>query len=199
LHSFSACFAKPRAESLGQRFKAAKIISMKKSDINPLPEYFERYINQVVETDLDPAFKQSVRSLEMLDASLLAKLDGKKYAPDKFTVKDIFQHLIDWERIFCFRALLFARGEGTASQAIDENLLAAKMNANRRTIAELIDELKIVRLSSGAMFAGFDDEMLMRSGMNWKYEMSVLAMGFTILGHQKHHLKIIEEKYLPLV
>lgn len=172
---------------------------MKKSDINPLPEYFERYINQVVETDLDPAFKQSVRSLEMLDASLLAKLDGKKYAPDKFTVKDIFQHLIDWERIFCFRALLFARGEGTASQAIDENLLAAKMNANRRTIAELIDELKIVRLSSGAMFAGFDDEMLMRSGMNWKYEMSVLAMGFTILGHQKHHLKIIEEKYLPLV
>ena len=172
---------------------------MKKSDINPMPEYFERYINQVDETELETAFKRSVQSHEMLDKSLLAKLDDKKYASDKFTVKDIFQHLIDWERIFCFRALLFARGEGTASQAIDENLLATKMNANRRRIDSLVDELKTVRASTDAMFAGFDDEMLIRTGMNWKYEMSVLAMGFTILGHQKHHLKIIEEKYLPLV
>ena len=164
-----------------------------------MPEYFERYINQVDEHELVSAFARSIQSLEMLDKSLLAKLDDKKYAPDKFTVKDIFQHLIDWERIFCFRALLFARGEGTDTQAIDENFLASKMNANRRTIGELIDELKTVRLSSGAMFGGFDDEMLMRTGMNWKYEMSVLAMGFTIFGHQKHHLKIIEEKYLPLV
>jgi hypothetical protein len=172
---------------------------MKKSDINPMPEYFERYINQVDEQELSTAFEQSIRKLEALDKSLLAMLDGKKYAPDKFTVKDIFQHLIDWERIFCFRALLFARGETAAPQPIDENLLAAKMNANQRTIGALVDELKIVRLSSGAMFSGFDDEMLVRTGMNWKYEMSVLAMGFTILGHQTHHLKIIEEKYLPLV
>lgn len=172
---------------------------MKKPAINPMPECFERYINLVDEQELTSAFDRSAQGLEALDKILLAHLDGKKYAPDKFTVKDIFQHLIEWERIFCFRALLFARGEGTATQAIDENLLAAKMNANRRTIAELIDELKTVRLSSGAMFGGFDVEMLMRTGMNWKYEMSVLAMGFTILGHQKHHLKIIKEKYLPLI
>jgi hypothetical protein len=172
---------------------------MKKSDINPMPEYFERYIKLVDEQELLIAFDQSVHKLEMLDKSLLAKLKDKKYAPDKFTVQDIFQHLIDWERILSFRTLLFARGDAEAAQPIDENLLAAKMSANRRTIDSLIDELKIVRASTGAMFASFNDEMLMRKGMNWKYEMPVLAMGYTIIGHQTHHLKIIEEKYLPLI
>lgn len=163
-----------------------------------MSEYFERYINTVDNTELPAAFDQSVRQLEALDKSLLASLDDKKYTPDKFTVKDIFQHLIDWERILSFRALLFARGEAAVSQEIDENLLAAKMNANRRTMDDLIEEIKIVRLSTKAMFASFDDEILMNIGTNWKYEMSVLAMGFTIVGHQNHHLKIVEEKYLPL-
>lgn len=116
--------------------KAVKITSMQKSDINPMPEYFERYINQVDEVDLGRAFEHSVQKLDVLDKSLLARLDDKKYAPDKFTVKDIFQHLIDWERILSFRTLLFARSDGAFSPAIDENILATKMKANRRTIGK---------------------------------------------------------------
>lgn len=172
---------------------------MKKSDINPMPTYFDRYINLVETIDLSQAFDDSIRQLDTLDKSRLAKLDGKRYAPDKWTVKEIFQHLIDWERILSCRALLFARCEGAISQNIDENLLAANMNAEQRAIVELIDELKTARAASEAMFESFDDEMLLKTGINWKYEISVLAMGFTIVGHQTHHLKIIEEKYLPLV
>jgi hypothetical protein len=61
----------------------------------------------------------------------------------------------------------------------------------------LITELKAVRASSKAMFDSFDEEMLLAKGINWKYEISVLAMGFALLGHQFHHLKIIEENYYP--
>lgn len=172
---------------------------MKKSDINPMPEYFDRYINQVEAVELPQAFIQSEQQLQQLDKSLLAKLDGKRYAHDKWTVKGIFQHLIDWERISSYRALLFARGEDLPSQNVDENLLAANMNAERRAIEELIDEMKIVRAATEAMFKSFDDEMLLKQGVNWKSEMSVLAMGFTIVGHQAHHLKIVEEKYYPLL
>ncbi len=82
---------------------------------------------------------------------------------------------------------------------MDENLLAANLNADRRTIDSLIDEIKNVRAASKAMFESFDDEMLLNRGTNWKYEMSALAMGFTIIGHQIHHFKIIEEKYYPLL
>jgi len=168
---------------------------MKKSDINPMPEYFDRYINPVADVELSQAFDDSIAQLSKLDKDLLAKLDGKKYAPDKWTVKEIFQHIIDFERILSFRTLLFARREGSIPQSVDEKLLGANMCADKRAVDNLIDELKIVRASTKAMFESFDDRILQATGTNWKYEISVLAMGFSIIGHQIHHLKIIEEKY----
>jgi len=172
---------------------------MKRSDIITMPEYFEKYINLVDDLELSQAFDESVKQLGQLDKNLLSKLDGKRYAPDKWTTKETIQHVIDWERILSFRALLFARKEGSIPQGVDGDLLAANMNADQRTIGDLIDELKITRLSTKALFESFDDETLQNTGTNWKYEISVLAMGFTIIGHQIHHLKIIEEKYHPLI
>jgi DinB family protein len=172
---------------------------MKKSHIKMMPEYFEKYINQVDDIELSQAFDDSARQLETLDRILLAKLEGKQYAPDKWTVKETLQHIIDWERILSSRALLFARREGSIPQNIDGDLLAANMNADQRAINSLIDELKITRLSTKAMFESFDNMTMQNTGINWKHEISVLAMGYTIIGHQIHHLKIIEEKYYPLL
>ncbi|MEO8071747.1 MAG: DinB family protein [Acidobacteriota bacterium] len=172
---------------------------MKKSDINPMPEYFERYIKTVDDVELPQAFDLSIRQLEILDKSLLASIADKKYAADKWTIKEIFQHIIDWERILAQRTLLYARCEGSTSQSIDENLLAENMNAERRDFDSLIDELIITRLSTKAMFESFDDRAMLKTGMSWKYEISVLAMGFTIVGHQKHHVQIVEDKYYPLI
>lgn len=172
---------------------------MKRSDINPMPEYFERYINQVADVELSQAFDDSIKQLDKLDRNLLMQLDGKRYAPDKWTIKETIQHVIDWERILSFRTLLFARKEGSVPQGVDGNLLAANMDAERRSIESLIDELKSLRASTKAMFEGFGEEMLRHTGINWQYEISVLAMGFTIIGHQAHHLRIIEEKYYPLL
>ena len=172
---------------------------MKKSDINPIPEYFDRYINRVETVELRQAFVRSGQQIEQLDKNLLVEFDGKRYAPGKWTVKETFQHLIDWERILSYRALLYARNKGAASQDVDGELFAANMNADRRTIDELIDELQNVRASTKAMFESFDDEILLNTGICWKYDVSVLAMGFIIIGHQIHHLKIIEDKYFPLI
>ncbi len=172
---------------------------MKKSDINPMPEYYERYINLVADVELAQAFDDSIVQLKNLDRNLLTKIDDRKYADDKWTVKEIIQHLIDWERILSFRTLLFARREGSIPQGIDQDRLAENMNAERRTIDELVDEYLLVRTATKSLFESFDDETLNNKGTNWKYELSVLAMGFTIIGHQINHLKIIEEKYYPLI
>lgn len=171
---------------------------MKKSDIKEMPEYFDRYINQTANVELSKAFDDGIEYLNNLDQNLLEKIGDKRYAPDKWTAKEVIQHVIDWERILTFRALLFARKEDSVPQGIEENLLAQNMKTEKRTVENLIEELKIVRLSTKAMFESFDDETLQNIGVNWKHEISVLAMGFAIAGHQNHHFGIIEERYFPL-
>lgn len=172
---------------------------MKKSDVKSKPGYFDRYTNLVEDVEITQAFDDSIKQLDDLDKATLEKLDGKIYAPGKWTVKGHFQHVADFERILSYRTLLFARREGSIPQGIEQDVLAANMNADERTIDSIIGELKAVRLSTKAMFAGFDDEILRTTGTNWKYEMSVLEMGFAMLGHQIHHLRVIEEKYFPLL
>lgn len=172
---------------------------MKKSDIKPMPEYFDHYINLSDDVELLQAFDKSFEQLENLDIEKLKKLGGKIYAPDKWTVKTIIQHLTDFERILCYRTLLFARKDKNIRQGIDENFIAKTAKADERNIEEIINELKTVRLASRALFANFDEEMLLNTGLNWKYEVSVLAMGFNIVGHQIHHFNIIEDGYFPLL
>jgi hypothetical protein len=171
---------------------------MKKSDINPMPEYFERYINLVGDIELSEAFDESLKQIEGLDLDKLKKINGKIYAPDKWTVNTIIQHIIDFERILSYRALVFARRAGITPQSIDEQLLADNSNADRRNVTEVVEDLRIARLATAAMFESFDEEMLKTNGIIWKYEMPVLAMGFNIIGHQLHHFKVIEDKYFPL-
>lgn len=161
-----------------------------------MPEYFDRYINLVDDIELLEAFDKSIADIDALNVNAMSQLNGVRYAPDKWTVKENLQHAIDWERILSYRALLFARREGSEQSGIDENTLAAGMHANDRTIPELLTELKAVRLSTKALYEGFSDEMMAAMGKCWVYDMSVLALGFTMIGHVKHHLNIVDEKYL---
>lgn len=158
-----------------------------------MPDYFDRYINLVADVELSEAFDDSIRQLNELDAKFLEKISGEKSATDKWTAKTILQHVIDFERILSYRALLFARRENSIPQSIDQDRLAANMNAEKRTIEALIAELKAVRLSTKAMFDSFDDAALQSTGTNWKYEISVLALGCAMIGHQIHHLEIIKK------
>jgi hypothetical protein len=172
---------------------------MKSSDIILMPEYFDRYINLVADIELNQAFDESLAQIENFDIKRLKQVGDKAYAPDKWTAKGLVQHVLDFERIFTYRALLFARREGSPTQGVDEKLLGANMKAERRIVEDLMQELKIVRLATKSLFDSFDNEMLQATGINWKFEISVLAMGFTIVGHNIYHFKKIEEQYFPLI
>jgi len=172
---------------------------MKKSDIKIMPDYFEKYINQVDDIELDDAFQDNIDQLTTIDIANLQLLGEKTYAPGKWTIRDIFQHIIDTERVMAYRALRYARRDGVVPQGYDENLFAANANAQHRPLADILEELKQLHQSSRLMFRSFDAETLHATGINWKREMSVLAMGFLLTGHLIHHLKIIQEKYLPLL
>jgi hypothetical protein len=172
---------------------------MKRSQIDPMPKYYDHYINLVADVELSDAFDRSIRQLNELNRDQLTKLDGQTYAPGKWTVKEILQHVIDFERILSYRSLLFARGVGSNPQDIDQHELARNSLAEARTIDALIEELKALRLATKELYESFDDHTLLNTGISWKYETPVLAMGFMMIGHQIHHLKVIEEKYFPLL
>ena len=169
---------------------------MKKSRINQSPCYFDKYLNCVADSELAEAFTQSQAELANLDLAKFNAVGERVYAAGKWTIKDIFQHLIDAERILAYRALRIGRNDKTQLSGFDEALLAAHVNTGKRSLASLVDELKIARSSTALLFASFDDEALQRFAIISGNQMSALAYGFTIIGHQKYHLKIIEERYL---
>lgn len=119
-----------------------------------------------------------------------------RYAEEKWTIKDIIQHIIDAERIFTYRALRFARNDKTDLPGFEENIYAVEANANKRSIMDLLTELSAVRHSTLLLFKTFTDEQLMLSGTANGNSMTVRAIGFVIIGHQNHHQKVFKERYL---
>lgn len=172
---------------------------MKKSDLPFAPSYYDTYIGKVEDIDLNDALDQSLAELESLDFETLQRLGDQVYAPGKWTVRDIIQHLTDGERVFAYRALRFARNDKTALPGFDENLFAENTGANNLPLEQVLEELRLVRLSTIALFRSFDEVALRRTGTMSGTELPVLAVGFIIVGHQKHHFGILRERYFPLV
>ena len=162
-----------------------------------MPGYYDRYINLVPDVELSQGFDDSIRQLTNLDRTALGRIADKSYAPGKWTIKDIIQHMTDGERIMTYRALMFARRDPTAP-GFDQEEFAANASANRRTFDDLLDELISVRRATKAMYESFTDDMLRARGKSWEYEVSVLDLGFIILGHQIHHMNVIAERYSSL-
>ncbi len=173
---------------------------MKKSDIKKMPEYFDRYINMTDDVTYMQALEISLQELENAPIEKWNALGEKVYAPAKWTVKDILQHYIDTERVFTYRITAYARGDQQKMLSFDEDLYAQNAEANKRTIEDLLAELILVRKGYIAMYKSFSPEMLMKTGFGFNgNEIEVLAMAFMIAGHQRWHMKVLEERYYPLL
>jgi hypothetical protein len=169
---------------------------MSKPIAGDYPEYFGKYINQVAEEDLAEAFKSQFPKLDIFLRSIDETDAEYAYAPGKWTLKELLQHVIDTERIFNYRALCIARKETVSLPPFDENLYAENSDANSRSWKRLSNELINVRRSTEDLFNSFSEEMLQRKGLANNNSISVLSLGFITIGHVAHHIKIAEEKYL---
>jgi hypothetical protein len=108
----------------------------------------------------------------------------------------MLQHIIDAERIFCYRALCFARKDTTPLPGFDENTYAANSKSENRKWKSLVNEFMVVRWSTENLFSSFDAEQLESGGTSGGKSNYVMAIGFIIAGHANHHMKVIEERYL---
>lgn len=164
---------------------------------NEYASFYSSYISQVSdEFSMLEELEISVHRLRNFVQNIPMDKYDYQYAEGKWTIKDILQHLIDCERIFNYRALRFARKDQTPLPGFDEDEFANFAEGSKRSIRDLLTELAIVRESTLCLFRTFSDEVLLRKGMASGNEMSVRALGFIIVGHQNHHQRIFEERYL---
>lgn len=119
-----------------------------------------------------------------------------RYVEGKWTIKDIIQHVIDTERIFAYRALRISRNDTTPLPGFEENDYVENTKANERGIQDLLAEFSAVRYATLFLFKSFSEEQLKRMGTASGTAISVRAIGFIIIGHQKHHQNIFQERYL---
>ncbi len=157
---------------------------------------FESSIRQVPEGDvlviLESQIEETVQFLEGLSEE---KADHR-YAPGKWSIKQVVGHLIDSERIMTYRALRFARGDETSLPGYEENDYADNANFDKLSLKVITEELRAVRQSSLYLFRSFDDEMWLRKGKASGFDFSVRTFPYQVAGHEIHHMKIIRERYL---
>lgn len=162
---------------------------------NTISEYHQYYINLIKTDDILHELKQQGDEFTTYLRKLTEPQGNYTYAKGKWTIKEIAGHVADAERVFAYRALRFARNDKTALPAFAQDDYVAAGNFNKRTLSDLVEELRLIRASNLALFKTFTEEELKRDGIASNNFYTVKSLLYIIAGHQKHHLKVLREKY----
>jgi hypothetical protein len=157
--------------------------------------YYGRYISLVVGNDILETLDEQRRQMVLL-LSGRDEADGDfRYAPEKWSAKEVLGHVCDTERIFAYRALRIARGDQTPIEGFEQDDYVKNGPFARRPLEDLIEDYIAVRRGTISLFRNLDEAAWLRRGVANKNEVSVRAIAYTVAGHELHHRRILEEKY----
>lgn len=162
-----------------------------------VPPFYQRYVHLVPDDGnllihLEDIFSETDELISPLSEEKM----HYRYAPGKWTIKDMLVHMSDSERIFVYRALRFSRGDKTELAGFEESQYAEHAHANEREKEDILREFSAVRESSIAFVESLSDESLNRKGTANGFSLSVRLLVNLLYGHHKHHLNILRERYL---
>jgi|SRR5262245_3209730 len=168
--------------------------------VRPAPEehaaYYGKYIALVPEDEAVPALERQGEVMRGFLGGLNEAQGALRYAPEKWSVKQVLGHVADAERVFAYRALRFARADQTSLPGFDENDYVAHARFDDQRLAELVEQLDAVRRGTLALFRGLEDGAWARRGDANGSPFSVRALAFIIAGHGYHHMSVIQQRYL---
>jgi hypothetical protein len=159
-------------------------------------EYYRNYVALVPDGDLIDILMDQFDETALLLGPLTDEEAGRPYAPGKWSIKEVVGHVIDTERIFAYRALRIARGDQTPLAGYDQDAFVRAAGFNRRTLVSLLSELHLARRSTTGLFRELSAEALARTGVANNNPVSARAIAWIIAGHERHHVKIVRERYL---
>ncbi len=172
---------------------------MNRPESSEYADYYANYISKVSGSDvLGVLESQRLQMLQLFTGR--SERDGSfRYAPGKWTVKEVLGHITDTERIFTYRALRFARADQTPLPGFEQDDYVRSGAFGERTLAGLAEEFGAVRSASVGLFRSFNEDAWPRRGLANQKEMTVRALAFMTAGHQIHHRIILEERYFPAI
>lgn len=168
----------------------------RRPEASEFADYYAPYIATVGDGPILESLQGQRRELASLLASVPPEKEGFRYAPGKWTVREVVGHVVDGERMFSARALAFARGDAGPLPSFDENLYAAESGADDRTLADLAAELDAVRHATLLLFGGLPSHAWSRGGVASGNDFTVRSLAWIICGHANHHMAILEDRYL---
>lgn len=160
------------------------------------PASYQPYVDAAEGPDLLQALWNAKNTMHEVLQRVKKDQEGHRYAPEKWSIKEVVQHVIDAERVFAYRALRFARKDATELPGFEENDYAPASDADRRTLEDLRREYDVVRAGSVLLVMSLPPGAIERAGMANGRPFTVRALGWTIAGHSNHHAKVIAERYL---
>jgi hypothetical protein len=160
------------------------------------PHHFSRYIDRCGGDNpiemLESQLAESIATLRQIseENSLY------RYAPDKWTIREVLNHVSDTERAFAYRALWFARGFTTPLESIEQEPCVHAAQANLNSWASLVEEFLAVRRATLALFRNLPEEAWLSAGVAGGNRISVRALAFLAVGHAGHHFEIVRSRYM---
>ncbi|MGJ7922047.1 DinB family protein [Neobacillus sp. LXY-4] len=168
----------------------------KQMDPSEFAPYYGPYINAVPEGDIFETLHQQLEDTVKLFKNLNENQAEFRYGPNKWSIKEVFGHMTDTERIMAYRLLAIARGETLSLPGFDENEYVRHAEFDKQTLEELLEQFTIVRKSTLALLKSLSTDAWLRRGTANQHEVSVRALAFIIAGHELHHRTIISERYI---
>jgi uncharacterized damage-inducible protein DinB len=172
---------------------------MQRPDPSEYHDYYRRYIDKVPEGDVIVLLSSELERTLALLRRVPSERADYRYASDKWSVKEVVGHVIDSERTFAYRALAFARNDPAPLPSFEQEQYARFSNASRRPLRELAEELEWLRKSNVLLFKSFDEDMWARRGIASDVSFTVRTFPYIIVGHEIHHRRVLEERYLPRI
>jgi hypothetical protein len=159
--------------------------------------FYAGYVSRVPETDVLAALAAQKEELPAALAGVRGEAERFRYAEGKWSIREVVGHLIDSERVFGYRALSIARGEKAPLPGFDEKAYVANAAFDLCPLEDLLGEFVQVREGHLALFRHLSEEAWTRSGVANANPVTVRALAFIMVGHPRHHLAVLHERYLP--
>ena len=165
-------------------------------DLQYIPPFFQNYIKYLDSGNIWELLENNRKeTLEFL-ATIPEGKQHYRYGVKKWSIAEILQHLVDVERVFCYRALCFSRNDPSELHGFDQHDYIAESRAERIDFIELMGEWESVRIASQYFYRNLHTKQLKRIGRAGGVEFSVESIGLIMVGHTRHHVQIIKERYL---